>query len=341
MDSDLSQEPSGVQHSKSFGRREDKRIGRRGKAIKKANGNIKKNADNLGEERIRVYESIEKLSEKYSVYELCETLNINRSSYSYWKNTGKTSLEKKVEFFQHVIKEYASSDGIYGALKIKESLCSKGIVCSVSKVSRAMKLLGIRSIVAEKFVHRRSSMTEEERKLIVNLIKNLEITNVNQVWTTDITYIKTTGEGTFYLITYIDIFSRKVVSWNLSRTQTSDDMINTLKQAIKARHPSPGLIIHSDKGSQMRSRKYREFLSDNKFIPSYTSLNHSCDENAVQESFHASLKKECLYQRKPKTFLNAYSLIHNYIENFYNTKRIHSSIYYLSPCDFEKSIPTF
>lgn len=242
-----------------------------------------------------------------------------------------------MEFLQHVIKEYADSKGIYGAVKIQNELCTQGIPCSISKVSRAMKMLGIRSIVSEKFVHRKSSMSEEERSLIVNLIKDLEITDINQVWTTDITYIKTMLDGTFYLMTYIDIYSRKVVAWKLSETQTSDDMIETLKKAIRNRKPSPGLIIHSDKGSQMRSQKYRDFLSENHFIPSYTSLNHSCDENAIQESFHASLKKECLYQQKVKTYSQAYSLIYNYIENFYNTKRIHSAIHFLSPCDFEKA----
>lgn len=201
-----------------------------------------------------------------------------------------------------------------------------------------MKTLGIRSIVAVKFPHRKSAMSEAEQSLIVNLIKDLEITGINQVWTTDITYIKTINEGFYYLITYIDIYSKKVVAWNLSRTQTSNDMIDALKKAISVRKPAPGLIIHSDKGAQMRSKKYRIFLSDKNMIPSYTSLNHSCDENAAQESFHASLKKECLYQHKIRNYQEAYSLIYNYIENFYNIKRMHSSIDYLSPCDFEKSM---
>ena len=105
-------------------------------------------------------------------------------------------------------------------------------------------MLRICSIVAEKFVHRKNTMSEEERKSVFNLIKNLEVTNINQVWSTDITYIKTVAEGTFYLISYMDIFSRKIVAWSLSRTQTSDDMINTLKRAVRERRPSPGLSIH-------------------------------------------------------------------------------------------------
>lgn len=265
---------------------------------------------------------------------------MNYSSYHYWKNSGKKSFENKVEFLQQVIKEYANLKGCYGAPKITKNLCAKGIKCSVSKVSRAMKTLGIRSIVAEKFVHRKSSMSEEEKSKIVNLIKNLEITGINQVWTTDITYIKTIDEGNYYLITYMDAYSRKIVAWNLEKHQTSNEMIETLKKAVDERNPEPGLIIHSDKGSQMRSESYREFISSHNFAYSYTSLNHSCDENAAQESFHASLKKECIYQHKIRNYLQAYSLIYNYIENFYNTKRIHSSINYLSPCDFEKSLHT-
>lgn len=181
-------------------------------------------------------------------------------------------------------------------------------------------------------------MTDDEKSLIVNLIKNLNIYKINQVWTTDITYIKTINEGTFYLISFIDYFSKKVVAWNLFYDQKADKLISVLKSAIKKRKPSPGLICHSDKGSQMRSKLYRNFLKSHNFVFSYTSLNHSCDENAAQESFHASLKKEWLYQKKIYTFEDAFREIFNYIEGFYNPIRIHSSIGYLSPVDYEKSI---
>jgi len=179
-------------------------------------------------------------------------------------------------------------------------------------------------------------MTNDEKLLIVNLIKNLEVNRINQVWTTDITCIKTVKEGTFYLISFIDYYSKRVVGWSLNEKQTADDIIETLKTTVKARKPDAGLIIHSDKGSQFRSYKYREELRKNNFLFSYTSLNHSCDENAAQESFHSLLKKECIYQTKPKTFREAYTMIFNYVENFYNLVRIHSSINYLSPYEFEK-----
>ena len=133
----------------------------------------------------------------------------------------------------------------------------------------------------------------------------------------------------------MDYYSKKVVAWNLFENQKTDVILSVLKIAIKKRNPSPGLICHSDKGSQFRSKLYRSFLRNNNIVFSYTSLNHSCDENAAQESFHSLLKKEWLYQKKLYTFEDAYREIYNYIEGFYNPIRIHSSIGYLSPNDFE------
>lgn len=199
-----------------------------------------------------------------------------------------------------------------------------------------MVLLGIKSIVSKRFPKKTSNLTKHEKLLIVNLIKDLDITRINQVWTTDITYIHTVHDGTFYLITFIDYFSKRVLSWGLFDQQKTKQILIVLEQAIQSRNPPPGLIVHSDKGSQMRSKIYRAYLSKHHMVFSYTSLNHSFDENAAQESFHASLKKECIYQQTLYTFEDAQRVIHNYIEGFYNPKRIHSSIGYLSPIEFEK-----
>lgn len=199
-----------------------------------------------------------------------------------------------------------------------------------------MHEIGIRSIVSKKFVKRKSRMSDDMKELIVNYIKDITIYRINQVWTTDITYIKTINEGTFYLITFIDYYSKKVVSWGLYEIQKTDKVLKTLSLAVRSRNPSPGLICHSDKGSQMTSYAYRRYLSKHNFVFSYTSINHSCDENAAQESFHAQLKKECIYLTKIYTFEDAYRVIYDYIEGFYNSQRIHSSIGYLTPNEFEK-----
>lgn len=284
------------------------------------------------------YESVYTLTTQYNygLNNVCNALSINKSSYLYWINNGKNNLIKQTEFYTKIIQIYSESNGIYGAPRITAILNKNGYNCSTSKVSKSMNLLGIRSIVSKKFPHRKSSLTNTEKSLIVNLIKDLKITKLNQVWTTDVTYIQTINEGTFFLISYIDYYSKKVISWGLFEDQKTDKLINVLNKAIISRKPSPGLIVHSDKGSQMRSKLYREFLSKNNLVFSYTSLHHSCDENAAQESFHASLKKESIYQTKIYTFEDAYKIIFDYIEGFYNPIRIHSSIGYLTPNEFER-----
>lgn len=263
---------------------------------------------------------------------------MNKSSYLYWLNTSSINISNHINFLHSIIKIYSESNGIYGAPKIAFILNNNDFPCSISRVSRAMKLIGIKSIVSKNFPKKKSKITNEEKSLIINLIKNLDINHLNQVWTTDITYIKTINDGTFYLISFIDYFSKKIIAWGLFDNQKTDKLIIVLKKAIISRQPSPGLIIHSDKGAQMRSKIYRTFLKKYNLIFSYTSLNHSCDENAAQESFHSLLKKECLYIKKIYTFDDAYREIYNYIEGFYNPIRIHSSIGYLSPSDFEKKL---
>lgn len=199
-----------------------------------------------------------------------------------------------------------------------------------------MKFLGIASIHKTKFPKKKSLMSDEEKALIVNLILNINITAPNQVWTTDITYIHTVYDSTLYLISFIDQFSKRVVGWYLSKSQKATDVSIALNLAIKKRKPLPGLIVHSDKGSQFRSKLYREILIEHHFIYSYTELDHSCDQNASQESFHATIKKECIYNTTLYHYEDAYRVIFDYIEGFYNPKRIHSSIGYHSPIEFEK-----
>lgn len=265
-------------------------------------------------------------------------MNINKSSYLYWLNHGIFHKDDLIYFYQQIIIVYSESNGVYGSPKITAILNSKGIICSRSKVSRAMVTLGIKSIVTKRFPKKKNSLPIDDKIPIINLIKDLEVTHLDQVWTTDITYIQTLHEGTFYLISYIDYYSKKVVAWGLFDNQKTSVILKVLSKAIKIRKPLPGLICHSDKGSQFRSKLYRDFLRKHNIISSFTSMNHSCDENAAQEAFHSLLKRERLYQIKLYTFEDAYREIYDYIEGFYNPRRVHSSLGYLSPDNFEKSL---
>jgi Transposase and inactivated derivatives len=287
---------------------------------------------------LKLFESIKTLSSEYSLAFIFKTLNINPSSYYYWLANHQAADSRRLFIIQNILMAYSDSNGIYGAPKITAILMRKNIHISISTTSRFMNLLGIKSIVSKKFRYHKSTMSSKEKSLIINLVKDLDVTRINQVWSTDITYIHTIHEGSFYLVSYIDYYSKKVVAWGLFDNQKTDVILETLSLAIKKRNPLPELITHSDKGPQFRSKSYRKFHRKHNFAVSYTSLNHSCDENAAQESFHASLKKEAVYLHELYTKEDAYRVIFDFIEGRYNPTRIHSSIRYLSPDEFEKSI---
>lgn len=284
-----------------------------------------------------MYFSILQNTKYYSIEAQCKTLNVSRNAFYNWKNNYKSKLDDRAAFLIKILEIYWNSYGTYGSPRITIELNRNGINVSRRTVSKYMKILGIQSIHSEKFPYKKSNMTAEEKALIHNLILNLEIVRPNQVWTTDITYIYTVYDGTLYLISFIDQFSKRVVGWHLSKSQKATDVEIAFQNAIKKRKPSPGLICHSDKGSQFRSTLYRNLLIKNHFIYSYTELNHSCDQNPAQESWHATLKKEWLSTRKLYHYDDAYKQIFDFIEGFYNPKRLHSSLGYLSPIDFEKS----
>lgn len=277
-------------------------------------------------------------SDVFAIEAQCKVLQVSRNSFYHWLNTYKIKISRRAQLFIDILEVYWDSHGTYGAPRITKALKKKGINVSQKKVSKEMKFLNISSIHSSKFPYRRSTMSAEEKALIHNLILNLEITHINQVWTTDITYIHTKHDGTLYLISFMDLYSRKIVGWILSKTQKATDVVTAFNIALKNRKPLPGLIIHSDKGSQFRSIIFRETLAKNKCIFSYTELNHSCDQNANQESFHATLKKEWLSTRNLYYYEDAYKTIFDFIEGFYNPKRIHTSIGFISPNCFEKQL---
>lgn len=282
-----------------------------------------------------IYSSILDNQKYYSIETQCKALNISRSSFYNWLESYEKKLALHSKLLIKILEIYWDSHGTYGAPRITAELHHQGIFISQRKVSKEMHLLNIASVHSSHFPARKSSMSANERALIHNLILYLDISHINQVWTTDITYIHTLYDGTLYLISFMDLYSRRIVGWTLSRSQKAADVEIALNDAIKKRKPLRGLIIHSDKGSQFRSKAYRDTLSKLSFLHSYTEFNHSCDQNANQESFHASIKKECIYLTTLYYYEDAFKTIFDYIEGFYNPIRLHSSLGFLSPIQFE------
>lgn len=155
------------------------------------------------------------------------------------------------------------------------------------------------------------------------------VTRPNQVWVSDITYIWT-DEGWLYLAGVVDLYSRKVVGWSMDSTMTADLVLQALDQAVKRQRPGEGLLHHSDRGCQYASKKYKKKLAKHKMVGSM-SKKGDCYDNACMESFFATLKKELVYHTKFRTRAAARLAIFEYIEVFYNRKRLHSTLGYVTP----------
>lgn len=281
---------------------------------------------------------ISRESSNYSINSLCDALDVNRSSYYSFNdslNNKKERLAYNALVSERILSIFEDSNHIYGSPKITQILRKEGFKISQKTVLKHMQVLGIKSCVYTSFVKRNSYLTEQEKSLIENLIKDFPITSINQIGVCDITYIKTVRDGTVYLASIMDLYSRKIIAWEVCHNMKQELVMHVFQKAYSNRKPKNIVIVHSDKGSQYRSRLYRQLLVKNHCVFSYTSLHHSCDENANQESFHSLIKKEHLYQKVLFTIDDVRRECFIYIEGFYNSKRIHGALNYISPIEFE------
>ncbi len=220
----------------------------------------------------------------------------------------------------------------YGSPRIHVDLEEKGILCSENRVARLMKNHRIAAKRKRKFV----VTTDSKHDLPVaenKLNQNFSATKPNQKWVTDITYVWT-REGWLYLAVVLDLFSRKVVGWAMDDNMERGLIMRALQMALLARKPGKGLLHHSDRGSQYASNDYQKLLSDN-WMDCSMSRKGNCYDNAVMESFFATLKQELVYHRQYQTRKEAKQDIFEYIQVWYNRKRRHSALGYQSPEQFE------
>ena len=237
-----------------------------------------------------------------------------------------------------MIEIYNNSYGTYGSPRLTYALREEGFNVSRKTIHNYMKELNICSIVHRKFKYKKTNFKDYEYLKLKNIAKDTDVNNINQVWTQDVTYVKLNDGTNAYLASVMDYYSRKVIAYELSKSMTTDLIVRVLKKAYELRKPKNGLILHSDKGAQYRSDKYKDFAYNHKAVCSYTRIVFSCADNATQESFHASFKKEFLYQRKPQSFEDTKQLVFRYIDGFYNVRRLHSTLGYKSPDAFERSL---
>lgn len=259
-------------------------------------------------------------------------MTVHPSGYYAWKAEPASSRQKDDQRLRGLIKQsWLESGGVYGYRKITHDLRDLGERCGKHRVYRLMKQEGLRAQVGYR---RRAGHYGKPAVVAENrLAQNFDVEAPNQVWVTDITYIRT-HEGWLYLAVVLDLFSRKVIGWSMRSRIDSELAINALLMAVWRRNPTASVIVHSDQGCQYSSHDWQAFLKAHGLVPSM-SRRGNCYDNAVAESFFQLLKRERV---RRKTYLDqeeARREIFDYIEMFYNPKRRHGYANDVSPVEFE------
>jgi transposase InsO family protein len=271
----------------------------------------------------------------YPISLLCELLQVSRSGYYCWCTRGKSVRQKEYETLLPVVQEaHRISKGTYGTRRISEEIEANGGICGRTKARTLMKLAGISAKQKRKF----KVTTDSKHNLPItpNLLnREFKVEEPDQVYVSDITYIWT-GEGWLFLAVILDLFSRKIVGWSLNNRMSRKLIMDALRMAVWRRQPISGLLFHSDRGSQYCSRDFQKMLKTHGMISSM-SRKGNCWDNSVAESFFGHLKTERVFFTNYKTREEARKDIVDYIEMFYNSRRRHSYLGYVSPMEFEES----
>jgi len=263
-------------------------------------------------------------------------MNVSRSGYYDWLKYPISQRKREDMILKQKIMEiYNHNRKTYGSPRIYQKLLREGYAIGKKRVERLMQELGIQAVAKRKY---QATTDSRHSQPVAENHLNRQFTpeRPNKYWVADITYIHT-KEGWLYLATIMDFYSRRIIGWSLRESLTKELVIATLDMAIKQRKLSVDLLLHSDRGSQYASELYQKLLKRNGILCSM-SRKGNCWDNAVMESFYRTLKVELIYQKTYETRRQARRDIFEYIEIFYNRERLHSSIGYHSPEEYEKMI---
>jgi len=264
---------------------------------------------------------------------LCRRYKVSRSGfYARAGREGSKRRRNDEELGARITCIHRDSGGRYGSPRVHEVLRREGIRCSNKRVARLMREQGLRARVSR--MYRNSSGVHKFFLKTGNLrLEEPLPTRTDQIWVGDLTYLRL-GKRWRYLATVMDLFSRRIIGWTLARNRTTEVTLRALKRAITLRNPKPGLLFHSDRGIEYSAYGYQDFLKAEGIVPSMNRPRH-CQDNAHMESFFHSLKAELTHQRSFASDAELNASVAGYINRFYNEKRIHSSLGYHSPVEFE------
>ena len=264
---------------------------------------------------------------------MCTVLEISRSGFYAWLKREPSERNKSDARMLDLIREvHKTNRGVYGAPRVHKALKAGGVERGRNRTARLMREDGLRSKTKKKF--KATTNSKHSHPVAPNLLgQDFKTQLPNAIWVSDITYIWT-DEGWLYLATTMDLFSRGVVGWSMDSRMKSSLVVSALDMALKARKPMTGLIHHSDRGVQYAAKPFQKLLDSNGIVCSM-SRKGNCYDNAVQESFYHSLKTELVHHEHYRTREEAKASIFEYIEGFYNRQRLHSTLGYKSPLQFE------
>jgi putative transposase len=273
-------------------------------------------------------------TEEFSVQRMCRVLEVQRSGYYAWRKRRPSTREQANQALLVLIKaEHQASRKTYGSPRLYVVLRRQGVVCGHNRVARLMHLHSVAALTRRRY-HPVTTQCDPRAVPAPNrLNQDFTASAPDQKWVCDFTYIETL-EGWLYLAVVLDLFSRKVIGWAMSQTMDAAFVISALRMALQGRRPPAGLLHHSDRGSQYTSAAYRSCLTEALATLSMSGAGN-CYDNAVMESFFGTLKTECVTGPFTTRSL-ARTTIFEYLEVWYNRQRLHSTLGYYSPVDFEK-----
>ena len=277
---------------------------------------------------------IEDYRDECQVKRMCKVMEVSRSGYYAWRTRPPSAREMANQVLSEQIETvYDENLGTYGSPRIYRELKDHGVGCSENRIARLMRLRGLRAKQTKRY--RTTTKRNKADRAAANLLKgDFRADRPDQTWLADITYIST-QEGWLYLAAIEDLYTRGIVGWAMSDRMTADLTIGALEMALERRQPGQGVVHHSDQGSQYTDRRYQALLRAHGMQASMNSVG-SWYDNAPMESFFGTLKSEWVYHSIYLTRDQAEADVFYYIEAFYNRRRRHSALDYLSPAAYEQ-----
>ena len=280
------------------------------------------------------YRAIKDHASRFDICLMCRVLQVSRAGYYAWRKRAPSAhWLKDQRLLVQIRASHAASHGNYGSPRVVHDVRAAGERCSVNRVARLMRANSIR---ARRKRHWRTT-TLSHHDLVVaqnTLNRQFNPSGPNQVWVSDITYVRT-RQNWLYLTVILDLYSRAVVGWSMSTDMTTPSVLGALQMAIQQRRPGKGLMHHSDRGVQYASQEYQQLLREH-HIQCSMSRKGNCWDNACAESFFSTLKRECIHDQVYSNPQEARRHLFHWIEVVYNRRRRHSTLDYRSPLEFER-----